>query len=152
MAKKKVKLVDPKTTVPAPIYRAALKKVNELRKKAKLPALKELPRGEQGKACNCPVARALKECGVTTVDGSLIEYEIHHAFGVASDSIDAGDSIGNFVEEFDLSPKQRAEKRKREAEDKRREREQKKHDAARAKNPTSYWPTYRYPNSGYGFF
>lgn len=95
------KLIDPATVVSKSVYRKALTQVNKIRVKGGFPALTELPRGEQRAACNCPIRRALKDIGVSMVDGDEIAIKVKHPLGITEATFPAGVAISDFITEFD---------------------------------------------------
>ena len=72
----KTKNVDPKNVVSSKVYAGTLKEINRIRKAAGLKTLKHIPPGQPGMSDACPIFNALKPCGVTSVGGSAVNYEV----------------------------------------------------------------------------
>lgn len=73
---------------------AALASVNELRAQHNVKPLRSLPRGVPGNSSYCPIARALRPIGVSTVGQNTISLGIEW--------IQSPEAIREFVHDFDI--------------------------------------------------
>ena len=107
------KLVNPLGLVNNGLYTRTLRAVNALRVAHGKSVISELPAGEPNEPCNCPIAKALKPIGVTSVRELEVEFKQKQLDGTLStttvNTFDAPnakmrkmlDVFSDFVNEFD---------------------------------------------------